>query len=71
MAGSIATLRIFSGCLAATSSISTPPSVEAMRVTRDVGPVDHRAEIELAGDVAAVLDVDAPHLPALRARSGG
>ena len=34
--GSIATLTIFSGCLAATSSISTPPSVEAMKVTREV-----------------------------------
>ncbi len=34
--GSIATLMIFSGCLAATSSISTPPSVEAMKVTREV-----------------------------------
>ena len=34
--GSIATLMIFSGCFAATSSISTPPSVEAMKVTREV-----------------------------------
>jgi len=34
--GSIATRRIFSGCLAATSSISMPPSVEAMTVMREV-----------------------------------
>ena len=35
IAGSIATLMIFSGVLAATSSMSTPPSVEAMRVSRE------------------------------------
>ncbi len=34
VAGSIATLRIFSGVRAATSSISMPPSVEAMTVMR-------------------------------------
>ena len=34
LAGSIATRMIFSGVRAATSSISTPPSVEAIRVTR-------------------------------------
>ena len=36
MAGSIPTFRIFSGVRAATSSISTPPSAEAIRVTREV-----------------------------------
>ncbi len=36
VAGSIATLTIFSGCAAATSSISMPPSVDAITVTRDV-----------------------------------
>ena len=34
--GSIATRMIFSGCLAATSSISMPPSVEAITVMREV-----------------------------------
>ena len=34
IAGSIATLRILSGVLAATSSISMPPSLEAMIVIR-------------------------------------
>ena len=32
--GSIAVVRIFSGVSAATFSISTPPSVEAMNTTR-------------------------------------
>ena len=64
IAGSIATLMIFSGVRAATSSISTPPSVEAMKVTREVRAVDHHAEIELARDLAAVLDVDPAHLAA-------
>ena len=36
LAGSTATLRIFSGERAATSSISTPPSVEPINVTRPV-----------------------------------
>ena len=59
VAGSIATLRIFSGCCAATSSISMPPSVEAMMVTREVARSISGAEIELARDVAAFLDIDA------------
>ena len=35
-AGSTATFRIFSGWCSATSSISIPPSVEAMTVMREV-----------------------------------
>ena len=35
-AGSMATFRIFSGWLCATSSISMPPSVEAMIMMREV-----------------------------------
>jgi len=48
-AGSTACLRIFSGVRAATSSIS----------------VDDHAEVELPGDVAALLHVDLEHLLAL------
>ena len=36
VSGEIHSRRIFSGCSAATSSISTPPSAEATNVTRDV-----------------------------------
>ena len=36
VAGSMAILWIFSGVLAATSSMSMPPSVEAMIVIREV-----------------------------------
>ena len=36
LAGSMATRMIFSGLCAATSSISMPPSVEAITVTRPV-----------------------------------
>ena len=52
---------------AATSSISMPPSVEAMTVTREVAAIDQHAEIELAVDVAAGLDIDPLDLLALRA----
>jgi len=52
---SIATIRIFSGRVAATSSMSMPPSVEAMIVTRDVARSISIADIQLAFDVAAFL----------------
>ena len=44
-----------------------PPSVEAMTTTRRARPVDQHAEIKLAGDVAAGLDIDPLHLATLRA----
>ena len=59
--------RIFSGCLAATSSISMPPSVEAITVTRPDAAIDDHADVELAGDVDALLDEEALDLLALGA----
>ena len=66
MAGSIATLKIFSGVLWATSSISMPPSVEAMMVTREVARSSSKPEIQLALDVAAFLDIQPLHFLARR-----
>ena len=44
--------------MAATSSMSTPPSVEAMTARRPTLAVEGHAEVELARDPAALLDVD-------------
>ena len=49
---------IFSGLLAATSSISTPPSALAMITNLAVGPVEDDAEIELARDIDAGRNQD-------------
>ena len=69
-AGSIASLRIFSGVLAATSSISMPPSVDAITATRAVPRSTTHAEVELARDVAALLDEHALRPACPRGRSG-
>ena len=61
----------FSGVFAATSSMSMPPSVEQTKAMRRGLPVDQQREVELAGDVGAVLDVDAVDHLAGRARTGG
>ncbi len=68
--GSSVSRRIFSGVFAATSSISTPPSVDAITVTAPAAAVDDHAEVELARDVAALLDEQPAHDAPLRARSG-
>ena len=49
------TLWIFSGVLAATFSISTPPSLLTISTMR-CGAIERRAEIELAVDGEAFLD---------------
>ena len=67
IAGSIASLRIFSGCFAATSSISMPPSVDAITVTRPVARSSEHAEVELVLDREALLDEQALDLLALGA----
>ena len=66
LAGSTATLRIFSGECAATSSISTPPSVEPIKRDAPGVAVDQQAEIELTRDIAALLDIDPLDLAARR-----
>ena len=50
---SIGTRRIFSGVLWATVSISTPPSVEAIRTGHCKAAVDRHSQVELAGDVVS------------------
>ena len=45
--------RIFSGVSSATFSISTPPSVEAMKTIRRVATVNNRAQVQLLVDVGA------------------
>ena len=65
-AGSIVSFRIFSGVSAATSSISVPPSVDAMTMLRRRRPVEQHREVQLVGDVDALLDVEAVDLLALR-----
>ena len=65
--GSMATLWIFSGVFAATSSMSMPPSELAISVTRCATAVDHHADVELLLDVGTVFDQQAPHLLAVRA----
>ena len=69
LAGSIATLRIFSGV-----SRRDLLDLDAALGRADHGhppgvAVDQQAEIELAGDVAALLDIDPLDLAALAGRS--
>ncbi len=58
---------IFSGVLCATSSMSMPPSVEAMKATRRGRAVDQGGKIKLARDRRAVLDIEPLDHAALRA----
>ena len=55
---------------AATVSISTPPSVEAISTGHLQAAVDRQAEVELAGDVVADGDQHLGDRLALRRRSG-
>ena len=59
--------RIFSGCVAATSSMSMPPAALAMMTGAGGGAVDDDAQVELAVDLRAFLDEHAAHLLALGA----
>ena len=70
-AGSIVKVSTFSGVFAATSSMSMPPSVEQTKAMRLELAVDQQREVELAGDVRAVLDVDAVDHLARPAPTGG
>ena len=64
-AGSTVRVTIFSGVLAATASMSTPPSVEATKATRPDAAIDQQREIKLAGDGRVLDHIDAAHEPAL------
>ena len=63
----MATVTIFSGVSCATFSMSMPPSVETTKATRPVARSTSDREIELAGDVGAVLDIETVDLLAVRA----
>ena len=54
-------VAIFSGVLAATSSMFMPPSVEAMKATREVSRSTRQREVKLLGDGGAFFDVEALH----------
>ena len=60
----MATLCIFSGVCAATSSISMPPSELAIKRHALRGAVDDHADVEFLADVGALLHQQAPHEPA-------
>ena len=53
---------IRSGVSSATFSMSMPPSVEAITTLRRVGPIEENRQVELAGDVDALFDVEAVNL---------
>ena len=63
----MATCAIFSGVLAATSSISIPPSELAIRTTRWLARSTTMPSVKLLANVRAFLDQQALHLPTLRA----
>ena len=65
--GSMCSRRIFSGSLAATSSMSMPPAALAMMTGRRGRAVDQDAQIELALDLEPFLDEHAADLLALGA----
>ena len=58
----MATVTIFSGVSCATASMSMPPSVETTKATRPTERSTSSEQIELAGDVGAVLDIEAVDL---------
>ena len=57
---------IFSGVWAATSSISMPPSVLAIKIGQPGIPIDEDAEIQFFGDGGAFFDQQATHLSSFR-----
>ena len=65
--GETGTLMIFSGCLAATSSMSMPPSALAIRTGTPMGAVEDHAEVELLGRLGVGLDDQLADLLAFRA----
>ena len=67
VAGLMCSRRIFSGCFAATSSMSMPPAALAMMTGRRGGAIDEDAQIELAIDLEPFLDQHAADLPAFGA----
>ena len=66
----MASFRIASGVLAATSSISMPPAAEAMKTGLPVHAVEHDAEVQFAFDGQSFFHQQALHEAAFRARSG-
>src|SRR5438132_7094442 len=66
-AGSIVSLKICSGVLAATSSMSMPPAADAMNTGRPLA-IEHDAEIEFFIDRQPFFDQQHAHFSALRAR---
>ena len=71
VAGSTVRVTIFSGVSAATSSMSMPPSVEAMKATRAGVAIDQEREIKLARDGRALHHIDPAHDAALAGPSAG
>src|SRR4051794_4094757 len=67
VAGSTEKVTIFSGVSCATSSMFMPPSVETTKATRLVSRSTSMEEVELGGDVRAVLDIQTVDLLAGRA----
>ncbi len=59
--GSIGSVMIRSGVLAATSSISIPPSVLAIIETALGFPIDHYPEVKLARNFAGLFDIHPAH----------
>ena len=54
--GSMYSLRISSGVLAATSSISMPPDAEAINTGLAGLPIDNNAKVEFLADIKTFLD---------------
>ena len=64
--GSIGSVMILSGVLAATSSISMPPSVLAITATLLGLAIDQHRQVQLARNFARLLQIEFAHHPALR-----